>query len=355
MEVKPYFSIQDIGQANVDTIAKDPFFTYGWFRTLETQKSYSLTPLYLTASSNDTIQAIIPCFIRENSHPLFLPLKLGDKIGVFQNSRLTVGSSLCRYTKVIFREKTDKNMALALLSNQIDSFCSSNRILVSYFPFVFENDIALMTTLPQCGYMKSHGATSYHIDIRFSDFEDYLSGLESKNRKNIRREIKKCQQNGIKIQETSISHYSKDFERLYYNLATKYDKKAKMTIDSYLLNLLNNHVGDKSKAFVAIKDEKVIGFSILVEHAGVLAVWLTGYNYNLQSKTDFAYFNLCYYAPIKYAIDSGIKRINFSSSCDEVKLARGCKAEQTYFFAKAHKKILNPFMRTALELRSHLA
>jgi len=40
IKVKVFRSVNELGKDAMDSIADDPFFTFGWFRTIETQQTY---------------------------------------------------------------------------------------------------------------------------------------------------------------------------------------------------------------------------------------------------------------------------------------------------------------------------
>ena len=104
------------------------------------------------------------------------------------------------YSEKIQRKKTILN----LLAKEIDTICKKERILFSSFLFVSEFDRLLMDNLQNLNYLKSPGITSLYLDIQWSSFEDYLKCLKRKTRENIRREIKKFKENGVRIEEHEL-------------------------------------------------------------------------------------------------------------------------------------------------------
>ena len=164
--------------------------------------------------------------------------------------------------------------------------------------------------------------------------------MKPKTRKNVKREIKKCRENGVTIEESELDDLETKLSGLYANLSLKYDKGAKLIFDPFFFNMLKTYASDKIKLFVAKKDGNVTGFSLSLRHKDILDVMMVGFNYENQTSTDFSYFNLCYYEPIKYALDSGVKKIYYRYMMEKMKLERGCKPEQTYYFIKYHNKLL---------------
>ncbi|HCW08285.1 MAG TPA: hypothetical protein DGG95_13070, partial [Cytophagales bacterium] len=68
-----------------------------------------------------------------------------------------------------------------------------------------------------------------------------------------------------------------------------------------------------------------------------------------QTKTDFSYFNLGYYTPIKWGIENGVKKIYYRLTMEKIKLDRGCKPEKTYCFVKYHNRMLRVLYDNALK------
>jgi predicted N-acyltransferase len=87
-EVKVFRSIDDIGKITMDSIADDPFFTYGWFKTLETQQTNKVSPIYLAVYDESNLVCVAPLFIEliePNSNGLFSRLL---NLGISQNQVL---------------------------------------------------------------------------------------------------------------------------------------------------------------------------------------------------------------------------------------------------------------------------
>jgi len=50
IDTKVLKTIDSIGREALDSLVNDGFFTYGWFKTLETSKLFNLNPFYVTIS-----------------------------------------------------------------------------------------------------------------------------------------------------------------------------------------------------------------------------------------------------------------------------------------------------------------
>jgi predicted N-acyltransferase len=361
LECKVFRSVDAIGRDSINSLAEDGFFTYEWFKTLETQQSFRISPFYLAVFDEDKVIAIAPCFVELSYFFQYGPqvryimpllqklLIIGHQRGYCQNNVLLCYSPFCSRTKVLLGENPKKKDILNLLAKEIDTICKKERILFSSFLFVSEFDRLLMDNLQNLNYLKSPGITTLYLDIQWSSFEDYLKSLKQKNRETIRRQIKKCKENGVRIEEKELGDLSENLAELLSNLTSKYDKNVKNIFNNSFFNTLSGHAKNKTKLFIAKKNNEVVGFSLLLLQGNIIDGWLTGFKYEVQSKTDLTYFNLCYYVPIQWAIKENIKKIYYRSKAEKVKLDRGCKPEKTYSFVKCHDELLGPLINNALK------
>jgi predicted N-acyltransferase len=346
-EIKILKNIDKIGKKAVDSIADDGFFTYGYFKTLETTLPPNIVPFYLAAYDEDEVNAVAPFIMESFNHKLTANaiirtiLNVGDKTGFFPDRSLSCYSPNSFHSKILIRENSNGNLDAFLKG--IDRLCKKERISFSSFQYVSEFDKTLMDRLQNFGYLKVSSIKTLFLDVHWDNFEDYLKGLDQKTRKNIKREIKKCKENGVKIlEEKEFGKISENLYALQSNLFSKYNNGVKSPYTTSFLQKLSEHAKDKTKVFIAQRDDKLIGFSLSLLHQGVLDVFFCGFDYESQGNTDFAYFNLVYYEPIKLAIEKGVKRIHFRIGAEDVKLRRGCKQEDNYWFIKCQNNFFRP-------------
>ncbi len=351
-EVKVFRSISEIGKESVDSISHDGFFTFEWFKTLETQQSFHIDPIYIGVFEDGDMSALAPCFIDLQDHffidgPKNIPflkllLSLGQKFGYCQEHVLLCYSPFCLRSKILLKKDPDGKQLLSLLSKTIDNVCKEKRILFSSFLFVSEFDELLMKSLPNLGYWSNAGTSTFYLDVQWKSFEEYLKSLKNMNRHSIRREIRKCAENGVTIKDSDFNDLSERLSGLTANLLSKYNQNSENNIfDAKFFRVLNKYAADKTKVFMAEKNGEIVGFSLSMVQNDVLDVFMCGFDYQAQSSTDFTYFNLCYYAPIQWCIEQGIKKLYYRRKSDRAKLYRGCKKERTFAFVKCQDPVLD--------------
>lgn len=350
-EVKVLQSIDEIGKSVMDSISDDPFFTYEWFKTIETQQAYKGSPIYLVVYDESKVVCVAPLFI-ESIEPNSIGLFSRFLNVVFhQNKMLTCYSPRCYRSKILFSDNRDEKEVLSLLCKKIDSICKEQKILKSHFPYVSEFDKLLSENIQNYGYQKMLGITTFNLDVNWTSFEDYLESLKYKTRKKAKREIKKCKENGVTIEETELESLTTKLSNLYANIHLKYSKNnnQKNIFDSHFFSMLNMYAKEKTKLFIAKKNSEIIGFSLSLRQGDILDVVMVGFDYSAQAKTDFSYFNLAYYAPIKWSIENGVKKLYFRVTMEKIKLDRGCKPEKTYYFIKYQNKVLRALHDNAVK------
>jgi len=358
-EVRVFRSVDAIGRETINSIAGDAFFTYEWFKTLETQKSFDQSPIYFVAYHEGKVVAVAPCFIELLDQPFFYDIRraqvntvapflrqmllFGLRLGFYQQHVLICYSPVSFRTKVLIESTCiEKKHILNLLTNKIDAFCKNERILFSSFRFVSEFDQLLIGNLPDFGYVQSSSLTNFYLDVRWPSFKAYLKSVNYKYRKDIKREIKKFEENGITIEELEFEDIPAYVSELASNLYLKYNYET--TSYSSFFNKLTKYAKDRVKIFIAKKNDAVVGFSLNLRQGDILDTCFAGFKYDNLTSTDFIHFNVCYYAPIRWAIDEGIKKINYRWGQEKIKLYRGCKPEKTYSFVKCHDELLGPLI-----------
>jgi len=353
-KVKVFNTIDAIGKESIDSIADDAFFTYGYFKTLETSRPFNITLFYLAVYDKDKIVAVAPCYVDlndqfftlEDKYPFMRKImNLANRLGFYPNRLIVCTSPNSFHSRILLGKNAKRKVILDLIFRKIDDICRKERIFFSSLLFVSEFEGFLIRNLQDFGYLKFPSANTLYLDIKWSSFDDYLKSLEShKIRTNVRREIRKCQQNEVTIaEEDEYGKLSTTLSNLHSNLFSKYNKGKVSPHQVSFFRKLSEYAKDKTKVFVARRRGKILGFSLCLQHKGVLDVHLCGFDYDAQKKSDYTYFNIAYYRPIKLAIEEGIKKIHFSISSERVKLKRGCKLEETYSFNRCHIRLLNFF------------
>jgi predicted N-acyltransferase len=363
--VRVFKTVDGIGREAIDSLVDDGFFTYGWFKTLETSKPINLNPFYVTAYDKGKLAAFAPCFHDVADEyfrfgPSVVPfmkrvLNVHNRLRLGQNHVLLCYSPSCYRTKIFVERGPNEGLLIRDLSKEIDAICKREKILFSSFLFVSEFDKNLSLHLSNLGYHKFLWASTFYLDVRWRSFEDYLGSLERGIRHKVRREMRSCRENGVAIEEmTEFKDLSTTLSDLSSNLLTKYNRRRTRLFQSSFFESLSDYAKGNAKVFIAKKKGAVVGFSLCLRQGKTLDAFHCGFNYELLEKSDFTYFNLCYYAPIRWAIQEGIRKIYYRQTVERVKLRRGCKPERAYSFVKCHNRQVNSQIGNYMKMKTRL-
>ncbi len=366
IRTRVFRTVDEIGKDSIDSLSDDPFFTHGWLKTFETAKPINLSPLYITAYHRGKLAAFTPCFYDSTDSyfwfgPMVLPfmktiLNAHTKLLHGQNKFLLSFSPFCYRTKILLKKGPDEAALTKNLIKKIDALCKNQKILFSSFMFVSEFDKNLIDNLENSGYHKYFWRPTLYLDVTWQNFEDYLKSLEKHFRNIVKREIRKCSENGITIEEVSeFKNLSPILSELSANLLAKYNKNIKKFFKPSFYENLSDSAKANTIVFIAKKNDAIIGFSVCMQKGQTLDCFHCGFNYKLLKKTDFTYFNIAYYVPIKWAIQRGIKKIYYRIEAENVKYKRGCKPEIQYNFIKCHNRLLNTQLENYKKIKNKMS
>lgn len=357
IEVKVIDTIERIDRDWLDGLADDFCYTYDWFKIIEESRAgFKIEPRYLVVYEEGKSMGFMPAlftydypyFSIENRNPIIKTLvNLGNRMGFHLNrGRTLVCDSLnCIRCRILLQKNCDAKAVYDLMFEKIDDICRKEKIPVSCFDVVSDFDEILEDNLQDHGYFGRLAKNCLYLDIIWSRFDEYLDSLESKARKNVRREIKKCKQSGVSIEEEkAFEKHATTLFNLYLNTYLKYNKVKSSLDDSYFTNL-GKYARNDATVFTAKKNGKIVGFSLCFQNRDILDVNVAGFDYDSLTKTDFTYFNVAYYTPIRWAIEKGIRRVYFRFGQEEIKSKRGCKIETQTNFIKFHNKLLRPLIK----------
>jgi predicted N-acyltransferase len=325
-----------------------------------------MSPIYIAVFQNEKIVAIAPCYIDSTGQffqygPKFTPYfqriaSLCQNLKLFSNLSLLFYSPFCFRSKLLLEKNVNEKHILNLIVKKLDEICKEKKFLFTTFLFVSEFDKLLMDNLQNYGYMKFPTITTYYLESKWSSFEQYLKSFKTKTQNEIKRQIRKFEDTQIVITQKDFGAFAEKFSELSANLASKYCRTKQDSVLTSLFVMLNKYTQDKIKFFIAKKNNNIVGFSMFLRHNDVLDAWIVGFDYQFLTKTDFTYFNLCYYLPTQWAINEGIRKIYYRWKAEDIKMKRGCIPEKNFLFVKCNSWLFSILINSALRNRiySHL-
>ncbi|MEX2327642.1 MAG: GNAT family N-acetyltransferase, partial [Pseudomonadales bacterium] len=176
----------------------------------------------------------------------------------------------------------------------------------------------------------------------YSDFNEFISELSSKKRKNIKRERKEARDNDIEIEWITGSgikeHHWDAFYQFYIDTGGR--KWGRPYLSRMFFSLIGQSMPDRVLLIMCKRGGHYIAGAINF----IGSECLFGRNWGCIEDHRFLHFEVCYYQAIDYAIAHGLSRVEAGAQGPH-KLARGYLPTHTY---SAHW-IVNQSFRDAVD------
>ena len=208
-----------------------------------------------------------------------------------------------------------------------------------HITFPDEEEAELMQ---EAGLLLRTGMQFHWDNDGYDSFDDFLSSLASRKRKQIRRERREALAEGLTIQALTgddiLEHHWDAFFRFYQETGSR--KWGMPYLTREFFSLLGQGMGDRVMLLIAENAGRPIAGALNLMSGDTLY----GRNWGAVEYHKFLHFELCYYQAIDYAIRHRLKRVEAGAQ-GEHKLLRGYLPCPTY---SAHW-IANPSFRDAIE------
>jgi len=196
--------------------------------------------------------------------------------------------------------------------------------------------------LGDVGFLQRTDQQFHWLNEDFETFDDFLTVLTSRKRKNLRKERARALENGIEIEWITGSDLTEAHWDAFYNFYT--DTGLRKWGTPYLtrefFSLVGANMPDQTLLIMAKREGQYIAGALNFIGSDTLF----GRNWGCIEDHPFLHFEVCYYQAIDFAISRDLKRVEAGAQGAH-KLARGYLPTHTY---SAHY-IANPSFREAVE------
>ena len=366
-EHKPNYSlvwthtITDVPQLAWDALAiplKTPFLEWDWLHNLEVSQSVTANtgwlPNHLILWRDRTLIAAAPLYLKGHSQGEFVFdhqwAELASQLGVEYYPKLL---GMAPFTpaegyRFLIAPGEDEEEITALMLHEIDSFCVKHRISGCHFLYV---DPQWRPILERQGFTSWLHHSYIWENANFQTFDDYLTGFNANQRRNIKRERKAVEKAGLRLQALTGEEIPNSmFPLMYHFYADTCDKFGwwgSKYLTKQFFEQLHNNYRHRVVFFAAYNQEdprQPVGMSFCLFKEDKLY----GRYWGSFQDIDCLHFDACYYAPIEWAIAHGIQ--NFDPGAGgKHKKRRGFPATPNYslhrFYNNRLGQIILPWIR----------
>ena len=353
-------SIQEIPEHSWDLLEgykTNPFYKWKWLRALEKSESISnrqgWQSLHLGIWRENVLIAVAPLYLKGHSYGEFIFdqafVGLAQELGLNYYPKLIGMSPLSPIDgyRFFYANGENKEDLTNLMMEIIDEFAINNRILSCNFLYADQSWCSLAEK-SKCA--KWINQKSLWLAGECKNFADYLQKFNSNQRRNIKRERKAGLEAGVQVSPISGSEINQNIMETMHNSYNDHCAKwgpwgSKYLSKRFFDELSESGLKDQIVLFSAHrgKPESPIAMSLCVKDKDML--W--GRYWGSKEEINSLHFEVCYYSPIAWALDQGIKQFDPGAG-GRHKLRRGFLAQPNISLHRWYDKRMDHLIRNWL-------
>jgi len=328
-------TLSDIGQTSWDELIaaqaeRNPFLSFAFLHALHESGSASPAtgwqPQYLTLWRDRHLAAALPLYVKSHSYGEYVfdwawaDAYRRNGLEYYPKLLSAIPFTPVTGTRLLARDDAAANALLdALCALQEDNGLSSTHILFPPEPQARQ--------LASAGFVLRSGVQFHWLNRGYRDFEDFLSSLDRKKRKNIRAERRKVQQAGVEFRQIPGSDATEDdwrfFKRCYDRTYAAHYSTPYLNLDFFLR--IGATMPHNLRLFVAEQHGKRVASSFVVHDDRTLY----GRYWGAVEDIPCLHFETAYYQPLEFCISDGIASFEGGAQ-GEHKMARGFLPQKTW-------------------------
>jgi predicted N-acyltransferase len=365
-QIQPQYSVNwhtkiaEISQVEWDELAKPlktPFLEWEWLNNIETSGSATpkngWQPCHLTIYRDGRLIAAAPLYIKGHSYGEFVFdqewANLAYRLGVQYYPKLlgmTPFTPAVGYRFLIAPGEDERELT-DITIEAIDSFCDRNKISGCHFLFV---DPQWRKLVEDSGFQSWLHYSYIWSNKDFTNFDDYLKMFNANQRRNIKRERKSVESAALIVktftgEEIPEALFSQIYN-FYSNTCDKFYWGSKYLTRKFFEQLYPNY-NDRVVLVAAYQnksDREPVGMSFCINKGENLY----GRYWGCWQEFDCLHFEACYYKPIEWAIDRGIKMFDPGAGGSH-KRRRGFPATQNYSLHRFYNRRMSKIFATYID------
>ncbi|MBE90866.1 MAG: GNAT family N-acetyltransferase [Rhodospirillaceae bacterium] len=319
-----------------DTPPGSPFLSYAFLNALESSKSATREtgwlPRHLVMQDDKgTFLAASPLYLKSHSQGEYVFdhnwAHAYEQSGGQYYPKLQCAVPFSPVTGprlLVPADAIDRDSRLHVLAKGLIEVTQKLGVSSLHITFCTEGDAALLESY---GFLIRHDHQYHWENNDYTSFDDFLTELSSRKRKNIRKERQALQDQGITTHALTGEDISPEHWDAFYRFyVDTYDRKwGYPYLTREFFDQLSASMADKTVLILSYLDGRPIAGAINFCDNNALY----GRNWGCVEDHKFLHFETCYYAAMDFAIEYGLKRVEAGTGGHH-KLQRGYVPHRTY-------------------------
>jgi predicted N-acyltransferase len=311
-------------------------------------------PCHLTVWQDQDLVAGAPLYIKGHSAGEFVFdhawADVAHRLGIRYYPKLVGMSPVTPVVgyRFLMSDRVDASRITQLMLTEIDRFCRENELSGASFLFV---DPDWAPLIRRQGFIAWRHGSFLWENPGFSTFDDYLARFNANQRKNIRKEMAAVRRQGIRMEAVAGSRIPDSFFRRMYRFYERTNDRYGIWGCKYLTRSFFTELAERYRhrlVFAAAFEEdggrEPLGLSMLLAKGDRLY----GRYWGCEQHIDTLHFNACYYTPIGWAIEHGIRYFDPGAGSAH-KVRRGFQAVANHSLHRFYDPTMVRLMQTNID------
>jgi hypothetical protein len=174
--------------------------------------------------------------------------------------------------------------------------------------------------------------TRWRLPVWWDDWDGYLAGLTAARAKEIRRELRRAGEAGVRTRPIDVAGNVEEIVRARCDLLAGYGQAADVAAETRRLRGLLRTFGTDLTGYAAYTGDELIAATVCVRHGRSMHVVYTGTT-RAGRALPFVHFLACFYAVIQDVRRGDLDEIDYGIGHGAGKRLRGCHGRPTYGYA----------------------
>ena len=330
----------------------NPFALHEFLIALERHdavgEKFGWLPQYLLAHEDHILVAACPMYLKNNSYGEFV--FDWDWANAYQRSGLEYYPKLVvsiPYTpvtgqRILLRDHSRRDIAQQIMNATIEH---AKNLGVSSLHWLFTDESDTNSFKQHDDYGLRLGCQFHWQNNNYQDFDDYLSTMSSKKRKQIKRERRQVKEQGVEFEVLTGHDISEAQWQIYHRFYTDtFDRKSGYaTLSLGFFQEIARTMPDNIVLVMAKYQDEYIASAFNLRGENTLYGRHWGCANNIEEFNNL-HFEACYYQGLDYCIQNKLQRFEPGAQ-GEHKISRGFLPTKTW---SAHW-IANPQFKVAID------
>ena len=333
-------SIENIGKknwnncANHEALSYNPFVSYEFLNALEKSNSVNgdsgwYTSFFVAKDKDDKIIGCTPAYLKNNSSGEYVFdyswAEAYQRVGrsYYPKLQISIPFTPVSTPKLLTKDLNDIDTKVFMLQ-AIEDFCSEHAISSAHLTFLNEKEL---NTLQNKKWLIRTDQQFHWFNDNYNDFNDFLSDLSSRKRKNIKKERDEANKNGLVIETLSHKEIQEfhwdEFYKFYIDTSMR--KWGQPYLNRDFFSLIGQTLSENILLIMVKNNNKYIAGAL--NFIGGDTIY--GRNWGCIEDHKNLHFEVCYYRAIDFAINNKLKKVEAGAQGAH-KISRGYQPSKTF-------------------------